>query len=139
MKNTVVIVSEDVHTRVIMETLLWTRGLHVLFAKDATEVCDIVCCEGAAVVVLELALPDTHGFEVLRRLRRRFESHTLPTQPAIVVVADWAEPAAERLALRLGADVFLRWPVPTGQFFATIEPLVAAAQPARALEGRIDV
>jgi CheY-like chemotaxis protein len=125
MTDTVLIVDEDVNARIIAETLLRSRGLHVLAATDAAAACDIMCCEGVAVVVLALALADTRGLEVLRRLRGRFETRTLPTQPRVVVVADWAEPAVERLAVGLGADAVLRRPLSPAEFIHLIERLVA--------------
>jgi two-component system, OmpR family, phosphate regulon response regulator PhoB len=129
MTDTVLIVDEDVNARIIAETLLRARGLHVLAATDAEEACDIICCEGVAVVVLALDVADTRGLEVLRRLRGRFETRTLPAQPRVVVVADWAEPAVERLAIGLGADAFVRRPVSPAQFIQLIERLVAEGSP----------
>src|SRR5258708_6449446 len=83
MTDTVLIIDEDANARIIAETLLRTRGLHVLAATDATQACDIICCEEVAVVVLALTVADTRGLEVLRRLRGRFETRMLPTQPRV--------------------------------------------------------
>ena len=102
MKDTVLIVGRDAHARAIARTLLWARNLHVLSTTDPTEACDVICCEGASVVVLDLTFPDTKGLELLRRLRGRFETRVLPAQPRVIVVADWGESAVERLALGLG-------------------------------------
>jgi CheY-like chemotaxis protein len=127
VKDTVLIVGTDVNARTTAETLLRARGLHTLSATDATDACDILSCEGAAVVVLDLTFPDTKGFEVLRRLRGRFETRALPTQPSVVVVADWPESAVERLAVGLGADAFLRKPVAPDEFLSAVERFLPTA------------
>jgi CheY-like chemotaxis protein len=128
MKDTALIVDDDVWTRNVAASLLRACGVRVLSAIDATEACDILCCEGAAVVVLDMALPGTRGAEILRRLRGRFETHAFPTEPRIVAMADWAEPAVERLARSLGADAFVSKPIVPGPFVSTIERLLTAGQ-----------
>ena len=129
MKDSILIVGDDMNGRTAAALLLPIRGMHVLSATDAAAACDILSCEGAAVVVLDLTFPDTRGFEVLRRLRGRFETRVLPTQPRVVVLADWPESAIERLAVGLGADVFLRKPVAPGEFLGAIEQFLPATEP----------
>jgi CheY-like chemotaxis protein len=125
VENTILVIDEDVNARIVAETLLRARGLHVIGVADAVEACDILCCEGAAVVVLGL-LPGMRGIDILRRLRGRFTTQTFRTEPRIVVVADWPEPAVERLAFALGADAFLSKPFTPGEFLTTIEQPGAA-------------
>jgi CheY-like chemotaxis protein len=124
VEDTILVVDEDVNARIVAETLLRARGLHVIGVADAVEACDILCCEGAAVVVLAL-LPGMRGMDILRRLRGRFTTQTFRTEPRIVVVTDWPEPAVERLAFALGADAFLSKPLVPGEFLDVIEQLLA--------------
>lgn len=123
MKDTVLIIDEDVSTRVIAESLLRIRGLRVLSARDGTEACDVVRCEGAAVVVVGLPNCDANSLQLLRILRAQFESFAFPT-PRIVVVAGRGGAEAQRDALRSSADVFLRKPPEPIQFVAIIERLM---------------
>ena len=132
MKDTVLIVGRDANARTIARTLR-ARGLHIRSITDALEACDVICCEGAAVVVLDLTFPDTKGLEVLRRIRGRFETRVLPTQPRVIVMADWTESAVERLAIGLGADVFLPKPVVSRNLLAVVDQLAWAARPSTAL------
>jgi len=132
--NTILIVGEDANALIIAATLLRARGLSVRTVADAMEGCDILACEGALVVVLDLTFPETRGLELLRRLRGRFETRLLPSQPAVVVMTDWFESAVERLAVGLGADAFLRKPVAPGDFLAAVERFLPATEsPASAL------
>ncbi|HVO26940.1 MAG TPA: response regulator [Candidatus Margulisiibacteriota bacterium] len=130
MKDTALIVGQDANARRIARTLLYARNMNVLSVASPLEACDIICCEGAAVVVLDLTFPDTKGLEVLRRLRGRFETRILPTQPRVIVVADWPESAVERLAVGLGADAFLRKPVAARDLLNVVDRVVLTGNPA---------
>ena len=127
MQGEVLIVDDDVNACIIAETLLRSRGMRVRSAGDGTEACEIVGSGGIAVVVLELALPGMNGFEVIRRLRGRFEPLTLASPLRIVVASHRCEPEIERFAVRLGADVFLHKPVPPARFVKVVEQLLIAA------------
>ncbi len=123
MRNSVLIVDEDANARLVAAALLRIRGLHVLAATNGREACDVVRCEGAAVVVVGLQNCDVGNLELLHILRAQFESFPLPT-PRIVVMAGRCEPEAERDALRSSADVFLRKPPEPIQFAAIVERLI---------------
>ena len=126
MNRKVLIVDDDVNAGIIAETLLRLRGLDVQVACDGAEACEMVERNGAAVVVLDLTLPEMNGFEVLRRLRGRFESLRLRVQPRIVVTSVRREPEVERFALQLGADAFLCKPVDPHRLIRIVEQLVGA-------------
>ncbi len=96
-------------------------------ATDGPEACDIVKYGVVAVVVLDLKLPGMNGFEVVRRLRSRFEAPRLLWEPRIVVVTYRREPELETFVLRLGADAFLRKPVAPRRLIRTVEQLLARA------------
>jgi CheY-like chemotaxis protein len=124
VRDTVLIVDDDVSARRVAETALRSRGLHVLAASDAAAACDVICCEGAAVVMLNLARSGMKGFELLRRIRGRFETRTLPMQPRVVIVTNRVEAEVERFAAQLGADAFLRKPLVPAQVVHVIEQLL---------------
>ena len=130
MKETILVVGQDANAQIIARTLQRVGGLQVVSVTDALRACDIICCEGATAVVLDLTFPDTKGLEVLRRLRGRFETRILPTQPRVIVVADWAESAVERLAVGLGADAFLRKPVAPRDLVRVVDRVMFAERPA---------
>ena len=130
MRHTVLIADPDVDTSTIAAGLLRSRGLRVRTAVDGVEARDIVSGERhLVVVVLGLDLPGMNGFELLRLLRGRFGAPRLGNDTRIVAVSRRRELAAEQFALRLGADVFLRQPIPLVQFIRVIEKLVSRATP----------
>ena len=132
MKETILIVDEDVNARIIAETLLLSRGLPVRSALDGTEACDILSHPGASVVVLvvdlDLAVCGMSGWELLRRIQARFGGLPLAARPRILVLSSRPDPEVERFARQLGADAFLPKPVPPRQFVETVEQLDALAQ-----------
>jgi CheY-like chemotaxis protein len=129
VNRSVLIVDEDVNAQIIAQTLLCLREFSVRLAADGIEACDILRHEDVAVVVLDLNLPGMNGFELLRRLRGRFEPRRLPTTPRIVVVTNHREPEVERFARRLGADAVLRKPLAPDQLIRTVEALAAGVAP----------
>jgi DNA-binding response OmpR family regulator len=127
MRNTVLIVDDDVNARIIAETLLRTRGLRVQSAVDGVSACEIVRRESPAVVVLDLALEGMNGFEIIRALRARFGILPPPEQPCIIAVSQRSDHHVERFALRLGADAFLHKPMAPREFVTTVERLLVVA------------
>ena len=129
MNRTVLIVDDDANACIIAETLLRLRGLSVRSMGDGAEACELVQRVSPAVVVLSLGLPGMNGFEVLRRLRGRFETLRMPMQPRIVVTSEREEAEVERFARRLGADAFLRKPVGANELIACVEHCLALPSP----------
>ncbi len=126
MEHSVLVLDEDVNARIIAETLLKIRGLHVLCARDEMEACDVVRCQGAAVIVLGLPNCDADSVQLLRILRARCERFSFPT-PRFVVLAGRRETESQRSALRASADVFLRKPADPAQLIAIVERLIDRA------------
>ncbi len=126
MNETVLIVDEDANARIIAETLLRLRGLHVVCAKDGSEARDIVQCEGVAVVVIGLPDCGPHSLQSVQALRAQVVDLLSPAPP-IVVVAGRSDPEGYRDALRASADVFLRKPAEPKQFVAIVERLLDSA------------
>ena len=129
MGRTVLIADEDVHARIMAETLLRLRGLRVRFAGDGAEASALVCHADVAVVVLDVDHAEMNGFELLRRLRGRFEALPLPTRPRVLAVTARRDPAVKRFALHLGADAVLYKPFAPARFIETAERLVRGAAP----------
>ena len=132
MNRTVLIADGDLNAQIIAETLLRLRGVDVRLAADGTEACQVARDEDVAVVVLELSLPGMNGFEVLRRLRGRFEPSRVAKPPRIIAVTHRSEPEVERFVRRLGADAFLCKPLAPRQFIGMVEDLLAGVVPQRA-------
>ena len=116
----IVLILDEPDQRICAETLQ-ACGMHVAAAGDPSDTREIGCDDGT-VVVLDIGMFGATGVAILRRF--------VAEPPAvnalrIVVLADWGEPAMERLVLRLGADAFLTKPVRPAQLLSAIERLLA--------------
>jgi len=83
------------------------------------EACAVADRHDVVIVVLQLNRAGGNGFDILRKLRARYRT------VRIAVTTDWMEPAVERLAHRLGADVVLRTPF-TAEQLTAVDQLLAA-------------
>jgi CheY-like chemotaxis protein len=75
------------------------------------------------VVLLDINLPEIHGFEVLRRLR---SSLTTSHIPVICTSATYGADGAAPLALQLGARRFLAHPISADVLHATIQEVLGS-------------
>lgn len=86
-------------------------------AGSVSEAAAVVRGNGADVVVVDLALPDEDGFEVVRRLR-------LESEVPLVLLSEDAAWAAEEVGLALGADDFISRRVSPRLFVARLKALL---------------
>jgi two-component system, sensor histidine kinase and response regulator len=103
-----VLVVEDVPvTLEFLRRLLTDSGYQVILAATAGEAMAALDRELPDLVVLDLLLPDVHGLEVCRHLRRCPEGEDIPV--LVITVDDRADCHAQ--AVQAGADDFLRKPL----------------------------
>ena len=140
MSDTVLIVSEDASVRLSIEAVLRSRGLPVRSAADGSEAYELLRSHDGVFAVLvvdfDAGVSGMNGWELLRRVRGRFEGPPLAVPPRVVVVSSIAEPATERFVRRLGAHDFLLKPVGSAEM---TEAVVALIKGCRARHGpRVD-
>ena len=82
------------------------HGYHVLTAKDGDSALHNMDHEEIHVVFLDLMLPGTDGFEVLRQIRQR--SRDKP--PYVIVVTAHTSEKDRNLVLELGANEYMPKP-----------------------------
>ena len=106
MKNsglTVLLVDDSVFVRRVLSRLLGSnpRVGRLFEASDAAEGYSLFKICRPNVVILDLELPDKHGFEVLKLIKRASPSCL------VIILTSLAGPEVREEALRLGADHFL--------------------------------
>ncbi len=121
MKGIVLIVDEDVNTRVIAETLLGTRGFEVQWAPDTAHALALLESDGADVTVLDLTLSTKKAWEVIRNLKDQAQA------TPIVIITDRAERDLVQFDTLMGADAFLRKPLAPAAFLAAIDSVIATS------------
>ena len=116
----ILVVDDEPPIRRFLRTSLTSQGYQVLEADDGAQALDILKRNAVDVVVLDLGLPNLHGFEVIQRLRDG--KSVVP----IIVLSSRTDEAGKVKALDLGADDYVTKPFGLDELLARIDGL---AQP----------
>lgn len=117
----VLVVDDKEVTLYLMTKHLKTHGYEVTTVQSARDA--LKKAFFSDVVLLDINLPEIHGFEVLRRLR---SSLTTSHIPVICTSATYGADGAAPLALQLGAKRFLAHPISADALHATIQEVLGA-------------
>ncbi len=101
----VLVVDDDASVRRALSRLFLYAGLDVEVFATAGELLGRELPARPACLLLDLHMPETHGFEVLERV-----AATLPDLPVVIITAD-SRAETEARAHRLGAAGFLTKPL----------------------------
>jgi len=104
------------------------RGLDdVSFAEAANglEAVERLATVPTALMVLDLNMPDMHGLDVLRFVRRHPVYHALP----VIVLTTRDDPASERAATEAGATMYLTKPFAPAVLVSRVRSVLAGATP----------
>lgn len=107
MTNTlsqVLVVDDEAEARKLISALLQRIGVQCILVKDGPTALTLLE-EGLvpAMVILDLAMPEMDGFEVLERIRATPEFDTIP----VLILSATVDPMAIRRALDGGADAYV--------------------------------
>ena len=105
---TILVIEDDPHFRETLTDALALRQLNVRGAPTGAEAVKILEEETPSVILMDVQLPDAHGFELCRRLKRQ---PRLKKVPIIFLSARYTEPADRAEGLLAGADAYLSKPV----------------------------
>lgn len=98
-----VVVDDDEDIRNLLEAVLQQAGFEVYCAVNGLEAVSLIRRVDPAVVILDLALPDIDGFEVLRRVR-------IFSQTYVVVLTGRTEETDLLTSFHAGADDYVTKP-----------------------------
>ena len=105
-RASVLLVEDEAPLRGLLKDLLEHEGFAVVEAGDGVEALDAIDRTAPSVVVLDLSLPRLDGFGVLKHLRARSATATLP----VIVLTARGDEDSEVRVFDLGADDFLTKP-----------------------------
>ncbi|MBI1754093.1 MAG: hybrid sensor histidine kinase/response regulator [Acidobacteria bacterium] len=103
----VLVVEDHPITLQFLQTALESNHYRLTLTTNAKEAMDALDAELPDLVILDLHLPDIHGLEVCRHLRRCLGGDDIPV--LVVTIEDGPEGHSE--AVRAGVDDFLRKPI----------------------------
>jgi DNA-binding NarL/FixJ family response regulator len=117
----VLIVTHDPHLRDSLARPLRRAAYDPVEAVDGEHALALAAADPPAVAVLDVGLPDVHGFEVCRELRERHGEDV-----AIVLVSGEQVEMHDRIAgLLIGADEYLVTPIDEAELLARLRRLLA--------------
>ena len=116
-KTTILVVDDEEHVRKLLQRILEDAGYDVLTAGSGQEALDkLVQSENQEpqLILLDIMMPGLNGFQVLERIRRRFDI------PVMMLTAK-QEVTTVRDALAIGADDYMRKPFRTTELVARVK------------------
>ncbi|MEX2245105.1 MAG: EAL domain-containing protein [Dehalococcoidia bacterium] len=115
--GTILVVDDEASVRALFARTLRDAGYAVLEATDGIEAIELLDSHGVALVLLDSTMPRLGGLGVIRELRRRPATRTLP----IILVTAKAELEDRVLGLAAGADDYLAKPVALDELQARVQ------------------
>jgi two-component system, OmpR family, response regulator QseB len=119
----VLFIEDDAMNRRVVKDMLDVAGATMAEAAWAEEGLERIDAETFDVVLVDLRMPGTDGYETIRRIRARGDAKG--DIPIIVVTADTAVDLRER-CLAIGADDVLFKPVAMDALFDSIGRVLAS-------------
>jgi len=105
-QRSVLVVDDDAEFRAVVATTLGNAGFATVEAESAEEALERAAKETPRLVILDVCLPMTSGYELGRRLREDFG----PSLPIIFVSGERVDPLDRVAGLLLGGDDYLTKP-----------------------------
>jgi two-component system, OmpR family, response regulator ChvI len=100
---TIAVVDDDQDVLDLVRTMLEMDGHQVITFHSGLSALEGLAARPLSLVILDIKMPDMDGMELLRRLR-------LKSQVPVIFLTGKVEELDELLALKLGADDFIRKP-----------------------------
>jgi CheY-like chemotaxis protein len=105
---TIVVAEDNADQRSLYVSLLTGVGYRVVEAADGTEAVDIVRRERPGLVLMDVTMPGTSGWNAVRTLKEDINTRDIP----IIVVTGLASAWDRDASLASGCDEYLAKPVP---------------------------
>ena len=118
----VLVVDDDPEIASLLSRYLQGQGLEVRIAGNGVQARDALVRPDFDLVLLDLGLPDTDGFALMRELRQRW------TGP-IIIVTGRGESVERVVGLELGADDYVSKPFDLRELLARIRSVLRRARP----------
>ena len=125
VNSQVLVVDDDPGTRKLISSLLQRIGIQSILVKDGATALTLLE-EGLvpALVILDLAMPELDGYEVLQRIRAERLFEGLP----ILILSASVDPSGIRRALDMGADGYVTKMYMTQSLVDRVRVLLAAGR-----------
>ncbi len=122
------IIEDDAYFRETFVDVMGLRGLDVEGAGTGYEGLRRIQELRPSVIVLDVQLPDVHGFDLCRRIKRMPAFRETPIL-FLSASAQYSDPRDRAEGLLAGAAAFLPKPIGMDRLWSEIERLLPRAQP----------
>jgi twitching motility two-component system response regulator PilH len=120
----VLVVDDSPTIRAVLAKMLIQDGYSVLRAEDGEQALELARSELPALIFLDIVLPGTNGFMVLRALRHDDRTREIP----IVMISGNVQATEQFYVQRFGADDFMKKPFGRAEVFDRIRRLVESGR-----------
>jgi pilus assembly protein CpaE len=121
---TVLIVDDDRNIIKMLDFAFQKAGFTVLVARDGAEGLAVATEHPPDVALLDVMMPNIHGYELCRRLRATPRT----AHVKIIFLTARSQPIDQQEGIKAGADLFLSKPVPPDELVAVIRQLASTAR-----------
>ena len=121
MPETILVIDDETEMADTCARVLRAFGFKCLVAYDSARAFALIDSERPALVVADITLPTSDGFEIARYVRQ-----SSPEIPVILMTA-YHTPDIARDAQVAGAAAYLRKPFPNADLIATVKSLLGEA------------
>ncbi len=105
MANDLLIIDDDAHLRESLAEVLELEGFNCLQAGTAREGLDVAHARKPQVVIMDIQLPDSSGFQICQDLRRAYKEMIL-----IMMTGRFLSSEEKAQGFNLGADEYITKP-----------------------------
>jgi len=122
------IVEDDDHFRETFIDVMSLKGVEVTGARNGDEAIKALKRAHPSVIIMDVQLPDVHGFDLCRRVKR-LEGYE--DTPVIFVSASsqYSDPRDRTEGLMVGASQFLPKPITVEKLWSEIESVLKGRRP----------
>jgi DNA-binding response OmpR family regulator len=117
--ESILIVDDDVNLCTVLSEELKTVGYETSYLTDGEEVAKVLQNQKVDLLLLDLKMPGTDGFELLQKINLHRNSH-----PKIIVLTAYADVKSAIESARLGATDFISKPYDFDELLITIRKVL---------------
>lgn len=117
----ILIVEDDVNSRVFLERALLSQGYTIESAANGIHALEKTALSPPDLIISDIMMPEMDGFELCRRVKTDERFHSIPF---VFYTATYIDQKDEKLAMALGASLFLIKPMEPEEFFRAIRKVI---------------
>jgi DNA-binding response OmpR family regulator len=121
MKSPVLIIEDDPHFRESLIDAMSLKGFAARGVGSGAEALKAIEISAPALIIMDVQLPDRHGFDLCRQIKR---SLRLKRVPILFLSARFTEPSDRAEGLMAGAEAYLCKPVSMDTLWDEIQYLL---------------